>query len=189
MNKFKRLLPVLVSVVLLAGSAAPAFAAGPPPFAGPPPKETIVDVASGDPNFTILVAALTEAGLAEALDGKGQFTVFAPTNAAFEAVAKDLEEAGYPIFSVGDLVAFLLLPENADYLKDVLLYHVAPGRRNSNAVLGSERINTLQGGFLYQDGGVLTDQVEREIGIIATDITAANGIIHVINNVVLPYLP
>jgi uncharacterized surface protein with fasciclin (FAS1) repeats len=181
MNRFKVVLPVLAAVVLLAGSVAPAFAAGPPPFAGPRPEETIVDVAAGNPDFSILVTALTETGLAGALDGKGQFTVFAPTNAAFEALAAELG------LSLGELVDFLLA--NPEYLEDVLLYHVAPGRRNSNAVLGSKRINTLQGGFLYQDGSVLTDQVEREVGIVATDITTSNGIIHVLDNVVLPYLP
>jgi uncharacterized surface protein with fasciclin (FAS1) repeats len=107
--------------------------------------------------------------------------VFAPTDAAFEALAYELK------LSVGELVDFLLA--NPEYLEDVLLYHVSPGRRNSNAVLGSQRLNTLQGGFLYQDGGVLTDQVEREVGIVALDITASNGIIHVIDNVVLPYPP
>jgi uncharacterized surface protein with fasciclin (FAS1) repeats len=180
MNRFKILLPVAALVFLL-GSVAPAFAAGPPPWAGPRPEETIVDVAVGNPDFSILVAALTETGLAEALDGKGQFTVFAPTNAAFEALAAELG------LSLGELVDFLLA--NPEYLEDVLLYHVAPGRRNSNAVLGSKRINTLQGKFLYQDGGVLTDQVGREVGIVATDIPASNGIIHVIDDVVLPYLP
>jgi uncharacterized surface protein with fasciclin (FAS1) repeats len=181
MNRFKMLLPVLVAVVVLAGSAAPAFAAGPPPFAGPPPAETIVDVASSSEDFSILVFALGATGLDSALDGEGQFTVFAPTNAAFEAAAADLG------FTLDQLVG--LLVANPEYLEDVLLYHVAPGRRTSNAVIGSERINTLQGGFLYQEGGVLTDQVGREVGIVLTDVTASNGIIHVIDNVVLPYLP
>jgi uncharacterized surface protein with fasciclin (FAS1) repeats len=182
MNRFKGLLGVAVAVVLLAGSVAPALA-GPPPWAGPRPEETIVDLASGNPDFSILVAALTETGLAGALDGKGQFTVFAPTNAAFAALADELG------LSVGDLVDFLL--DNPEYLQDVLLYHVAPGRRNSNAVLGSKQINTLYGEFLYQDGGVLTDQVGREVNLVgsAIDIQASNGTIHVIDNVLLPYLP
>jgi uncharacterized surface protein with fasciclin (FAS1) repeats len=180
MSRSKVLVAVAAAVVLVAGSVAPAFA-GPPPWAGPPPEETIVDVASGDPNFSILVTALTETGLAGALDGKGQFTVFAPTNAAFEDLAGELG------LSLGGLVDFLLA--NPEYLEEVLLYHVAPGRRNSNAVLGSERINTLQGSFLYQESGVLTDQVGREVDIVATDIKASNGIIHVIDDVVLPKLP
>ena len=82
-----------------------------------------------------------------------------------------------------------LLVANPDYLTDVLLYHVAHGRRDSADVIGSERIRTLQGGFLMQDGGVLTDNLGRKVGIVAVDIMADNGIIHVLNNVVLPYLP
>jgi uncharacterized surface protein with fasciclin (FAS1) repeats len=181
MNRFKRLLPGLVAVALLAGSAAPAFAAGPPPFAGPPPEETIYEVAKGNSSFSILVFALEATGLDSALDGKGQFVVFAPTDAAFEAAAEDLE------LSLDELLD--LLVNNPDYLTEVLLYHVARGRLNSNAVLGSDEISTLQGGVLYQSGGVLTDQLGREVTIVDTDITASNGIIHVINNVVLPYLP
>ena len=180
MKKLRIALPILLAVVLLAGSAAPVFA-GPPPFAGRRPAKTIVDVASTDPQFSILVTALTETGLASVLDGRGQFTVFAPTNAAFEAAAADLG------LTLGELVDLLLA--NPDYLTDVLLYHVVRGRRNSRAVLGSRRIRTLQGGVLYQSGGVLTDQVGRQVAIVATNIRASNGLIHVIDNVVLPYLP
>ena len=82
-----------------------------------------------------------------------------------------------------------LLLANPDYLTDVLLYHVAPGRRDSTDVLASDRIRTLQGGFLMQDAGTLTDNLDREVDIVDVDIMADNGIIHVLNNVVLPYLP
>jgi uncharacterized surface protein with fasciclin (FAS1) repeats len=180
MNRFKVLLPVLAAVVLLAGSVAPAFAAGPPPFAGRPPKETIVEVASKineeTGEFSILIAALEVADpvVLNTLDGNGQFTVFAPTDQAFLDL---LDELG--------LTAEQLLAEK-ELVTEVLLYHVAPGRRNSKAVLGSSRINTLQGGFLMQDGGVLTDNNGRTSKIIGTDVKAANGIIHVIDTVVLP---
>jgi uncharacterized surface protein with fasciclin (FAS1) repeats len=75
---------------------------------------------------------------------------------------------------------------NQELVTEVLLYHVARGNRNSNAVLGSSRIRTLQRGFLFQDGGVLTDANGRSANIIATDIKASNGVIHVIDRVVLP---
>jgi uncharacterized surface protein with fasciclin (FAS1) repeats len=180
MNRFKKVLPVLVALVLLARSAAPALA-GPPPWAGPPPEETIVDVAIANGGFSILVSTLQATGLDSTLDGRGQFMVFAPPDTAFEAAAADLD------ITPAELWDFLV--KNPDVLTDILLYHVAPGRRNSNAVLGSEQINTLYGAFLYQDGGVLTDQLGREVEITATNIMASNGVIHVINNVVLPYNP
>jgi uncharacterized surface protein with fasciclin (FAS1) repeats len=68
----------------------------------------------------------------------------------------------------------------------VLLYHVAHGRRDATDVLASDRIRTLQRGFLFQEGGMLTDQQGRTANIIAVDIAADNGIIHVIDRVVLP---
>lgn len=171
MNKFKFLLPV-AALVLLLGSAAPAFAA--------PPGDSIVDVAlavnAETGEFSILVAALQAADPAvlKTLDGNGQFTVFAPTDAAFVAL---LDELGV---SAEDLLG------NQDLLTQVLLYHVARGRRGSEAVLGSARIRTLQRGFLYQEGGVLTDQNGRTANIILPDVGAANGVIHVIDTVVLP---
>jgi uncharacterized surface protein with fasciclin (FAS1) repeats len=149
--------------------------------AGPPDRTTIYDIASGSKDFTILTFALEATGLDKTLDGKRQFTVFAPTNAAFAAAAADLK------LTLDELID--LLVDNPDYLKDVLLYHVAPGRRDSTAVIASERIRTLQGGFLKQDKGVLKDNLGRKVKIVSVDIKADNGIIHVLNNVVLPYLP
>ena len=68
----------------------------------------------------------------------------------------------------------------------VLTYHVLRGRRPSNVILGSQRLRTLQRGFLFQEGGVLTDNQGRTSNIIATDIPASNGVVHVIDTVVLP---
>jgi len=171
MNRFKILLPA-AALLLLLGSAVPAFAA--------PPGPTIVDVAiavnaeSGE--FSTLIAAVLAADPAvlATLSGNGQFTVFAPTDAAFAELGLDAD-------NIGDL------DEGA--LTQILLYHVARGRRNSNGVLGSRRINTLQGGFLMQSDGVLTDALGGEARIIVTDVAAANGIIHVIDAVVLPFDP
>jgi uncharacterized surface protein with fasciclin (FAS1) repeats len=176
----KSLLSVVCVLMLGLGVALagpPADKPAPPPA---PPGETIVDVAlainADTGQFSILIAALGAAdeSVLETLGGNGQFTVFAPTDAAFVALLGEL-----------GLTAEELLAET-ELVTEVLLYHVARGRRDSTAVLGSKLINTLQGGFLKQDGGSLTDNNDRTAEIIATDVEAANGIIHVINKVVLP---
>ena len=141
---------------------------------------TIVDVAlaanaeSGE--FSILIAALQAADPAviRTLSGKGQFTVFAPTDAAFVSLLGELGVSAEQLLSDKALVT------------QVLLYHVARGNRDSAEVLASSRIRTLEGGFLYQSGGVLTDANSRTSNIIAVDIKASNGVIHVIDRVVLP---
>ena len=168
-----------VYALLIAVMAFGAFAA-PSAQAAPKSGNTIVDVAlaanaqSGE--FSILIAALQAADPAviQTLSGKGQFTVFAPTDAAFVSL---LNELGV---SAGDLLS------NKALVTQVLLYHVARGNRDSADVLASSRIRTLQRGFLFQSGGVLTDANGRTANIIATDIPASNGVIHVIDRVVLP---
>jgi uncharacterized surface protein with fasciclin (FAS1) repeats len=141
---------------------------------------TIVDVAlaanAQTGEFSILIAALQAADPAviKTLSGRGQFTVFAPTDAAFVALLGEL-----------GLTADQLLSNKA-LVTQVLLYHVARGNRDSSQVLASSRIRTLNGGFLFQSGGVLTDANGRTSNIIAVDIKASNGVIHVIDRVVLP---
>lgn len=167
-------------VLVLALSFAPTSEAAPP---GP----TIVDVAAAanapggayEGQFDILIAALGAADPAvlATLGGNGQYTVFAPTDDAFAAAFAELGVAP------GDVLA------NQEFLTDVLLYHVAHGRRYAGSVVASERIRTLNKAFLFQDGGTLTDQLGREANIIVTDVEAANGIIHAIDAVVLPYAP
>ena len=71
----------------------------------------------------------------------------------------------------------------------MLVYHVAHGRRYAADVIDSSRIRVLKGGFLFQEAGVLTDNLDREATIIATDVEAANGVIHAIDAVVLPFAP
>jgi len=148
-----------------------------------PPGPTIVDVAiavnSDGPfagQFDTLIAAVLAADpiVVKTLSGNGQFTVFAPTDDAFAQL--DLDET-----NVGTL------PQ--DVLTDILLYHVAHGRRYSETVVESKRIRTLLKSFLFQDGGTLTDNLGRHANIIVVDVEAANGIIHVIDAVVLPYAP
>jgi uncharacterized surface protein with fasciclin (FAS1) repeats len=158
-----------------------------PAYAKPNPT-TIVDVviAANEQGpfagqFDTLIAAVLAADpvVLRTLSSRGQNTVFGPTDAAF---ASAFAELGLPAdIKPSDLPR--------DLLTTILLYHVAPGRRDSGQVLASTRINTRQGGFLRQSNGVLTDNLGRTATIIAVDIKADNGIIHVIDNVVLPALP
>ncbi len=148
-----------------------------------PPGPTIVDVAiavntEGEfaGQFDTLIAAVIAADPAvlATLSGNGQFTVFAPTDDAFAAL--DITPD-----NVGDL--------DQGFLTDVLLYHVARGRRYSTVILASKRIRTLERGFLFQADGMLTDNLGGVANIVVTDVEAANGIIHAIDAVVLPYAP
>jgi uncharacterized surface protein with fasciclin (FAS1) repeats len=148
----------------------------------PETDNTIVDVAlaaneeTGE--FSILIAALEAAtpSVMKRLSGEKQYTVFAPTDAAFLAL---LDELG--------VTAEQLLSDQALVTK-VLRYHIVRGNLDSTEVLAKERIRTLQGGRLSQDNGVLTDFNGRTANIIQTDIQASNGVIHVIDQVVLPNL-
>lgn len=168
----------LVYALLIAILAFGAFAA--PSAQAAPKGDSIVDVAlaanAQTGEFSILIAALQTADPAviRTLDGNGQFTVFAPTDAAFVSLLGEL-----------GLTADQLL-SNQDLVTQVLLYHVARGNRDSADVLASSRIRTLEGEFLFQSGGVLTDANGRTSNIVTVDIEAANGIIHVIDRVVLP---
>jgi len=130
----------------------------------------IVAVASGNPDFSTLVAAVAAAGLVETLQGPGPFTVFAPTNDAFAALP-----AG--------LVDKLLLPENKDTLTAILTYHVVSGKVLAADVTAGP-VPSVQGEdiTITTDGGVKVN----ESNVIATDVMASNGVIHVIDAVMLP---
>jgi len=170
----KRLVLSLIPAALLA--FAPAAQAGPK---GPNIVDVAIAVNSDGPfagAFDTLIAAVLAADplVLDTLTGNGQFTVFAPTDDAFAALGLNESNVG-------------TLPQAA--LTDILLYHVAHGRRYSTSVLGSKRIRVLKGGFLFQEAGVLTDNLDRNANIIATDVEAANGVIHGIDAVVLPFAP
>ena len=130
----------------------------------------IVEVAAGNPDFSTLVAAVQAAGLVETLQGDGPFTVFAPTNDAFAALPDGLVDA-------------LLLPENKDALVAVLTYHVVPGKVLAADVADGE-VATVQGEniTLSTMGGVKVN----EANVVATDVMASNGVIHVIDAVIVP---
>lgn len=182
---FKKLSVALMLVaVMVLGFAS--FASAAPQAA--PKGQTIVEIAVGNPDFSTLVAAVSKAGLVDTLNGKGQYTVFAPTNAAFDNLAVYLLGDGKTGM---DLVNAL----PAETLKAVVLYHVAPGERFSGDVVSSERIRTLSKGFLfpYVVKDVMGDKVYlqnpngfADAQIIAVDIDASNGVIHVINQVLMP---
>ena len=138
----------------------------------PPTPLTIVETAIADGRFTTLVAALEAAGLAETLSGEGPFTVFAPTDDAFAALPE------------GTVATLLEDPEGA--LTDILLYHVAAGAVPAETVVTLESATTLNGAdvtITIEDGNVI---LNGSVQVIITDIMTSNGIIHVIDGVLLP---
>lgn len=157
---------------LIAGVSAVALALGFGATAGAQEEDpgTIVDIASSNEDFSTLVTAVTEAGLVDTLSGEGPFTVFAPTNAAFEALP------------AGTLDSLLADPQGA--LTDVLSLHVISGEVNSEAAIAAAGTNveTLGGPVAVAlDGDNLT------VGgatVVTTDIEASNGVIHVIDAVI-----
>jgi uncharacterized surface protein with fasciclin (FAS1) repeats len=135
-----------------------------------PPSEgdTIVDVAIAADGFNVLVAAVQEAGLVDALSGNRQLTVFGPTDGAFN-------ELGVTADNVGDVD---FEAEFGASLTEILTYHVAPGRRDAESVTTSNRVPTLNGAKIAVDGTVLNS---GQATIVETNIEASNGYIHAIN--------
>jgi uncharacterized surface protein with fasciclin (FAS1) repeats len=131
----------------------------------------IVAVASGAGSFNTLVAAVKAAGLVETLQGKGPFTVFAPTDSAF---------AKLPAGTVENL----LKPENKEKLVAILTYHVVPGKVMAADVktMKAKTVNGKELSIKVEGGSVTVDNAK----VIKTDVAASNGVIHVIDTVVLP---
>ena len=126
-------------------------------------------------SFDILIAALqAEENLIKKLSRNGQYTVFAPTNDAFEALFEELGLTPEQVLSDKEL------------LSSVLGYHVTRGNRDSTSLTKSKKIRTLSKNFINIDGIVLTDERNRNSNIIVADIKAGNGVIHVIDKVILP---
>ena len=136
-------------------------------------QANIVETAVAAGQFKTLAAALEAAGLIDALTGKGPFTVFAPTDEAFAKLP-----AG--------TVEFLLKPENKEKLKSILLYHVVAGNVTAKQVtkLNGRMVKTLEGGSIKisTTDGVMVDDAR----VTKTDIQASNGVIHVIDTVLMP---
>jgi uncharacterized surface protein with fasciclin (FAS1) repeats len=134
-------------------------------------KMDIVETAASNPAFSTLVAAVKAAGLVETLQGKGPFTVFAPTNEAF---------AKLPAGTVEDL----LKPENKDKLVAILTYHVVAGKVMAADVVKLSKATTLQGSDIMID---TSDGVKvNEANVTQTDLKTKNGVIHVIDTVIIP---
>ena len=137
-----------------------------------PSEDNIPTVATKAGKFNTLLAAAKAAGLVEALSGDKALTVFAPTDDAFAKLPKDT-------------VATLLKPENKDKLKAILLFHVVEGRVYSEDALAAKSAATLQGSkveITVKDGAAYVNGAK----ILATDVDASNGVIHIIDSVILP---
>jgi uncharacterized surface protein with fasciclin (FAS1) repeats len=151
----------------------PAAIETPAPAPEPVAANTIVDIAAGNPDFSTLVAAVTAAGLGETLAGAGPFTVFAPNNAAFAAL---------PAGTVEDL----LKPENKDKLVAILTYHVVPGLTKAADLPATEtEVATVNGAMVKVMAGPEGAKV-GDAKVVSADIEASNGVIHVIDKVILP---
>jgi len=137
-----------------------------------PASSTIPEVAGEAGSFKTLLTAVKAAGLVEALSGEGPFTVFAPTDEAFAKLPKET-------------LTSLLKPENKGKLADILKYHVVPGRVYSSAALQAGEAKTLQGTNLKITAKDDSAQV-NDAKLLKTDIDASNGVIHVIDTVILP---
>jgi uncharacterized surface protein with fasciclin (FAS1) repeats len=159
---FRRTFLAVTSAAAIA-SASVAFADG--------HSKDIVDTAIGAGSFTTLVAAVQAAGLVDTLKGEGPFTVFAPTDEAFAALPEGT-------------VATLLLPENKDQLIAILTYHVVSGKVMSGDLSNGMTAATVQGGDvkIMTESGVTVNGAN----VVTADIKASNGVIHVIDAVILP---
>ncbi len=136
---------------------------------------TVVDIAAGNPDFSTLVAAVQAAGLAETLAGPGPFTVFAPTNEAFAALPAGTLDS-------------LLLPENKDDLVKILSYHVVPGTVMA-ANIPAEADATATASVNNLDLSIrttATGAMVNDATVTTADIVASNGVVHVIDKVLLP---
>lgn len=160
-----------IVITLLAGSLLAATVAA-PVFARPAaPAPTIASIVVNSPDHTILESLVIDLGLADVLSQRGQYTVLAPTDAAFAKV-------------LGAVAGC-----SADQLRDIVLYHVANGSRDSGDVVGSSKIRMLNGDFAPVS--VTTDPLRvtvggAELNLGGLDIRASNGIIHVTNDVLVP---
>jgi len=157
---FRRTYLALTAAALISG---PAFAGG--------HSKDIVDTAVGAGSFGTLVAAVQAAGLVDTLKGEGPFTVFAPTDEAFAALPEGTVET-------------LLKPENKDQLTAILTYHVVPGKVMSGDLSNDMSAATVQGGDvkIMTEGGVMVN----DANVVQADVEASNGVIHVIDKVIMP---
>ena len=159
----KSLLKSAFALTLLATLSIPAFA--------DTSDKTVVEIAAGNDDFSTLVAAVKAAGLAETLSGDGPFTVFAPTNEAFSKLPEGTVET-------------LLKPENKEKLAAVLTYHVVAAKVMAADVKAGKvaTVNGAEATITVKDGAVMIDGAK----VVTTDIVGKNGVIHVIDTVLMP---
>jgi uncharacterized surface protein with fasciclin (FAS1) repeats len=159
----RRFRTAIAAAAIMAAASAPALAGG--------MKKDIVDTAAGNDQFETLVAAVQAAGLVDTLKGDGPFTVFAPTDDAFAALPEGTLE-------------FLLKPENKDTLTSILTYHVVAGKVMSSDLQDDTTAATVQGDTIAidLDNGPMIDNAN----VVTADIETSNGVIHVIDAVILP---
>ncbi len=183
MTKSLYLTVAALAASLIAGGA---FAADNPEVGGAPmsPKKNIIENASRSKDHTTLVAAVKAAGLVETLEGKGPFTVFAPTNGAFEKLPSGTVDT-------------LLKPENKKKLAGILTYHVVAGDYTGEKLAkaikagdGSAKLKTVNGETLTAKKAgndiELTDEKGGTAKVIIADVIQSNGVIHVIDSVLMP---
>lgn len=168
LNKAHRLVVVVVAAFMALAAVVPAFAGT--------KRQNIVEIAASNPDFSTLVAAVVKADLVDALDGPKRVTVFAPTNAAFDDLAAQLGYAN------GMALVDAL---SAEQLTPILLYHVTNGNRSANSLFPPKAVRMLSGD---RANTAIVDHVRTIDGqpILATNIRASNGFIHVIGGVMLP---
>jgi uncharacterized surface protein with fasciclin (FAS1) repeats len=166
-NHINPLETIMKLIRTLALAATVAFAAG---SAARAADKDIVDTAVAAGSFNTLVAAVTAAGLVETLKGAGPFTVFAPTDEAFKALGATVDE--------------LLKPENKDKLTAILTYHVVAGKVMSTDLKDGMEAATVQGETVVidLDNGPMVDDAK----VVTADIETTNGVIHIIDKVILP---
>jgi uncharacterized surface protein with fasciclin (FAS1) repeats len=168
----KKTVLTIVAVFVFAFTAV--FSPTPAPVSAAGGSNTIVEIAlavnAETGEFSTLIAALSSAGLVDALNGRGQFTVFAPTDAAFAKLGLDAS-------NIGTL--------DKATLTNILLYHVARGERLSGDVVSANRIRMMNGGFTFVS--LMGDSAYiNQSKIVAVDVLASNGVIHIIDTVLLP---
>jgi len=184
---FVMVLLAVASITLVHASAQAQMMNNTNPMVGGAPmfkSKDIIDNAVNSADHTTLVAAVKAAGLVETLKGKGPFTVFAPTNSAFDKLP-----AG--------TVDTLLKPENKGMLTSILTYHVLQGRFDSKTIMAKIRagkgkawLKSVNGGTLtaWMDGGslILADEKGGQSRVTIADVFQSNGVIHVVDSVLLP---
>lgn len=186
MNFLKKTTTAIALVAMTTLGASQVYAADNPMVGGAEmmADQPIAVNASNAPNLTTLVAAVKAAGLVDTLAGDGPFTVFAPTNAAFEKLPEGTVET-------------LLKPENKEQLKSILLYHVVPAKATSSAAMsmikddgGAHNVKTASGGTITLkmngDSLVVIDESGNGATVETADVMQSNGVVHVIDTVLMP---